>query len=88
MAAKEVKILYFSWIRERLGKSEETVTLPDNIDTVAKLLSWMKGRGEEFAAAFEFSDIVRVALDQEHAEHGDPIDAANEIAIFPPMTGG
>ncbi len=82
------KLMYFSWIRERVGASEEILTLPDNLDTVSDLLSWMKTRNEGFAAALEFPDIIRVALDQEHVEHDAPIGSAKEIALFPPMTGG
>ena len=88
MASVERKIFYFSWIRERIGLEEETVQLPDNIQTVKDLLDWLSTRGEEFAAAFEFPDIIRVALDQEHVEHDTKIGNAREIALFPPMTGG
>jgi molybdopterin synthase sulfur carrier subunit len=84
----EVRILYFSWIRERVGMAEETISLPSSIDTVSHMLTWMQGRNEQFAAALEFPDIIRVALDQEHADHCQDIGHPREIALFPPMTGG
>ena len=83
-----MKLVYFAWIRERIGLEEETVTLPDTIATVADLLDWQKGRGDEYAAAFAEVDTVRVALDQFHADHSDPLNSPSEIAFFPPMTGG
>lgn len=83
-----VKLTYFSWVRERIGVGEETVTLPDDVSTAGDLLSWLQTRGETYAAALEFPDIIRVALDHEHVEANAPIAGAREIALFPPMTGG
>lgn len=82
------KLLYFSWVRERIGREEENLALPDEVETPGELLLWLKSRGEEYEAAFEFPDMIRVALDQQHVEHNSPIGDAHEIAIFPPMTGG
>ncbi len=83
-----MKILYFSWIRERLGMGEETIDLPENVKTVSDLLGWLKTRGEEFEAVLEYPDIIRVAVNQEHTDHDEAIGDAREIALFPPMTGG
>jgi len=83
-----MKILYFSWIRERLGMGEEVIDLPDTINTVDDFLGWLKTRGEEFEAVLEHPDVIRVAINQEHTEHDEPIGDAREIALFPPMTGG
>ncbi|WP_185983242.1 molybdopterin converting factor subunit 1 [Aureimonas mangrovi] len=83
-----MKLVYFAWIRERIGMNEEEVVLPAGIVTVADLLHWLKGRGPGYDAALQAPEIVRVALDQEHCDHSDPIGHAREIAIFPPMTGG
>ncbi len=88
MAGVDTKLVYFSWVRERVGKGEERIILPEEISTVMELLLWLKQRDESFAAALEFPEIIRVALDQEHAEHTDKIGTPREIAIFPPMTGG
>lgn len=88
MSGSEVKILYFSWIRERVGMGEETLGLPASVDTVGQLLTWLRGRNEQFAAALEFPEIIRVALDQQHVDHQEPLGSPSEIALFPPMTGG
>lgn len=83
-----VKLVYFSWVRERIGLGEETVTLPDHVVTTSDLMAWLQTRGDTYAAALEFPEIIRVALDQEHVETNTPIGTAREIALFPPMTGG
>lgn len=83
-----LKLVYFAWVRERIGRSEEEIVLPGEVRTVKDLLSWLKGRGEEYEAALEHDDVIRVAIDREHADHREPIAGAREIALFPPMTGG
>ncbi|KAB2849556.1 MAG: molybdopterin converting factor subunit 1 [Hyphomicrobiaceae bacterium] len=83
-----VKLLYFAWVREKAGRAEETVDLPDGIDTVADLMAWQKTRGPEMAAAFERMSVIRAAIDQQHAPHSAAIAGAREIAFFPPVTGG
>lgn len=83
-----MKLIYFAWIRERIGKEEEVIDLPAEIRTVADLLAWQKGRGDEYEYAFSDMETIRVALDQFHATHSDVIAEAEEIAFFPPMTGG
>ncbi len=83
-----MKLIYFAWIRERLGIEEETIDLPQTIKTVGDLLEWQQNRDEVYAYAFDQTASIRVALDQFHAEHNDPIGSADEIAFFPPMTGG
>jgi sulfur-carrier protein len=83
-----VKILYFAWLRERTGVSEEEIALPDDVRTVRDLMAWLKQRGPEFAHAFENETVVRTAVDQTHAAPDAPITNAREVAFFPPMTGG
>ncbi len=82
------KLVYFAWVRERIGTAEEDVDLPESVRTVAGLLLWLRDRGEGYAAALEHPNVIRVAIDQEHADHGARIAGAREIALFPPMTGG
>jgi molybdopterin synthase sulfur carrier subunit len=82
------KLVYFAWVRERVGKPEETVTLPEAVATVADLLAWQRTRGEDYEHAFEHASVIRVALDRRHAPHDAPLGSAAEIAFFPPMTGG
>ena len=84
-----MKLLYFSWIRERVGFGEEEVDLPSDVTNVTELFDWLRGRGEEFAGFLEQPDIIRVALDRQHAEERDArLSGVSEIALFPPMTGG
>ncbi|WP_183897535.1 molybdopterin converting factor subunit 1 [Rhizobium skierniewicense] len=83
-----VHIVYFAWVRERIGKSEENIDLPANVTTARELISYLTTLGDEYEAAFEFPDVIRVAVNQEHIDPGESILGAREIGIFPPMTGG
>ncbi len=84
-----MKILYFAWIRERVGFSQEEIDLPPQAQTVETFLTWMKSRGEEFDYALEKDGAVRIALDQEHCnDFSCSLEGVSEIALFPPMTGG
>jgi molybdopterin synthase sulfur carrier subunit len=83
-----VKLSYFAWVRERIGKAEEEVELPPHVMTINDLLVWLKGRGEEYAHAFEQAEVVRAAIDRRHVRPDASIAGAREIAFFPPMTGG
>ena len=83
-----VKLLYFAWVREKTGLGEEMVDLPGDIKTVSDLIGWLRSRGPEYMAAFEQSDVIRTALDQTHVPHDAAIANAQEIAFFPPVTGG
>ncbi len=83
-----MKLVYFAWVRERIGKPEEELSPPPEVRTVAELAAWLAGRGEEYAYAFENPAIVRAAIDRKHVRPDTPIAEAREIAFFPPMTGG
>ena len=83
-----MKLVYFAWVRERIGLGEEEVELPQGVVTVADLMTWLAGRGEAYAYAFDNPKVVRAALDQRHVKATAPIGAAREVAFFPPMTGG
>jgi len=83
-----MRLVYFAWVRERIGKPQEEVDLPADVRTVADLLAWLRKRGEEYEHALQHPKVIRVAIDQEHVEHGEAIAGAREIALFPPMTGG
>ena len=85
---KQVKLLYFAWVRERIGCGSEEIALPENVTTVADLVAWLKTRGPEFSEAFARPDIVRAALDKAHVKPDAHIAEAREIAFFPPVTGG
>jgi molybdopterin synthase sulfur carrier subunit len=83
-----VKLIYFAWVRERIGKPEEEIEPPANVATVADLLAWLSERGEEYAHAFENPKVIRTAIDRSHVRADAVIAGAREIAFFPPMTGG
>ncbi|MBE7196494.1 MAG: molybdopterin converting factor subunit 1 [Parafilimonas terrae] len=83
-----MKLVYFAWVRERIGRAEEVLDPPPEVTTVADLIGWLRGRGEEYAYAFENTGVVRAAIDKSHAKPETPIAGAGEIAFFPPMTGG
>ena len=83
-----MKLLYFAWVRERIGKTEEDIDPPDGVATVGDLVSWLAGRGEEYAHAFENPKIIRAAIDRAHVKADAAIAGAREVAFFPPMTGG
>ena len=81
-------LLYFAWLRERLGRASEQVALPAGVADVAGLVAWQRARGPEFASAFADANRVRAAVNQEFAQAGHPVQAGDEVAFFPPVTGG
>ena len=83
-----MKLLYFAWVRERVGKPQEDVELPAGVATVGDLMAWLAKRGDEYAHAFENPKIIRAAIDRAHVRADAAIAGAREIAFFPPMTGG
>jgi molybdopterin synthase sulfur carrier subunit len=83
-----VKIVYFAWVRERIGKTDEVLDVPATIKTVRELIGWLSGRGEEYAYAFENPGVIRAAIDKTHVRQDAPLAGVREIAFFPPMTGG
>jgi len=83
-----IKLRYFAWVRERVGKPEEDIDVPAGVTTVGELMTWLASRGEEYAHAFANPKIIRAAIDRTHVKPQNPIGKASEIAFFPPMTGG
>jgi len=83
-----MKLVYFAWVRERVGRAEEEIAPPPSVATVAELVAWLSKRGEEYAHAFENPNVIRAAIDKRHVQAGAAIAGAQEIAFFPPMTGG
>jgi molybdopterin synthase sulfur carrier subunit len=83
-----MKLKYFAWVRERVGKSEETIEPPPGVNTVDELIAWLAARGETYAYAFETPRVIRAAIDHAHVKQDAAIAGAREIAFFPPMTGG
>lgn len=83
-----IRMLYFAWVRERIGVGEETVDPPASVSDVAGLVEWLAGRDDAHAAAFADQTRLRAAVDQTFVGLDAPIAGAREIAIFPPVTGG
>ena len=83
-----MKLIYFAWIREKVGQSSEEIELPPGVKTVSDLLDWQQSRGENYADAFALKDTIKTAINQTHVENEAIISDASEIAFFPPVTGG
>ena len=83
-----MKVKYFAWVRERVGKAEEIIEPPAEVRTVGELIGWLARRGESYAYAFETPKVIRAAIDHAHVRSDAVISGAREIAFFPPMTGG
>lgn len=81
-----MQVLYFAWVRERIGLPKETVET--NASTVMELVEELRVREERYALAFSDISALRVALDQELSEFDAPLEGVREVAFFPPMTGG
>jgi molybdopterin synthase sulfur carrier subunit len=86
--AVPVKLLYFAWLRARIGCAEEEIDLPSDIRDVAGLLDWLRSRGGGYAEALRDLSIVRVAVNQDYVGCEHPLREGDEVAIFPPVTGG
>lgn len=83
-----ITILYFAWVRERVGAGEEQVDPPEAVRNVADLIEWLAGRSEGHAAAFAEPARLRAAIDQRFVPLDALLGSAREVAIFPPVTGG
>lgn len=83
-----MKIRYFAWLRARLGIDEEVIDLPDSVHNVGQLVDWLRARGPLFAEVLGDDRVVKVAVNQEFARTHDPVSPGDEVALFPPVTGG
>jgi molybdopterin converting factor subunit 1 len=83
-----MNILYFAWLRERVGLGEESVSPPEEVATVADLMAWLQSRSPAHAAAFAQAKLIRCAVNQDFASPDSAVSADDEIAFFPPVTGG
>ena len=83
-----MKLLYFAWLRTKIGAASEDVTLPAEVTDVAGLMAWLASRGPGYAEALANPAIVRVAVNQEYVATDHPVAAGDEVALFPPVTGG
>ena len=83
-----LRLLYFAWLRARLGVAEEEVALPAKVHDVAALLAWLQQRGPRYAEALRDLSVVRVAVNQDYVGRDHKLREGDEVAIFPPVTGG
>ena len=81
-------LLYFAWVREQIGRDAEEIVLPSDVQTVAALLDWLRSRGGGYASALDDLSVIRVAVNQEFAAPDHAVADGDEIALFPPVTGG
>ena len=83
-----MKLLYFAWVRQRIGTGAETLDVPSDVATVDELIDWLRNRGPGYAEAFKDTRAIRFAVNQEYVEPSHPVSSSDEIAFFPPVTGG
>lgn len=81
-------VLYFAWVKEKVGCGQETLAPPADVATVAGLMDWLSTLSPGHAAAFADRRLIKSAVDQEHVDHGTALGKASEVAFFPPVTGG
>jgi molybdopterin synthase sulfur carrier subunit len=83
-----LKLLYFAWLRTKIGIAEEQIDLPPEVRDVGALLRWLQGRGAGFAEALKDLSVVRVAVNQDYVKFDHKLRPGDEVALFPPVTGG
>jgi len=88
MTARALHILYFAWLRERVGTAEEELPLPAGVGTVGELVGWLRARGPGYEAAFANARTIRCAVNQDFATPETAVHPGDEVAFFPPVTGG
>jgi molybdopterin synthase sulfur carrier subunit len=83
-----VTLLYFAWVRQKVGRSEETIDLPAHVGTVGELAAWLAQRGAGYGDAFADPKRLRAAVNQDHVGFDAAVANGDEVAFFPPVTGG
>jgi sulfur-carrier protein len=83
-----MRLLYFAWLRAKIGTAEEELALPSQVEDVKSLLRWLKTRGPGYAEALKDLSTVRVAINQDYVGPEHRVRDGDEVAIFPPVTGG
>ncbi len=83
-----MKLLYFAWVRQKIGTSEEELSVPASVGTVLELIELLRKRGGGYEAAFRDLKALRVAVNQKHTGFDASLAAGDEVAFFPPVTGG
>jgi molybdopterin synthase sulfur carrier subunit len=83
-----VRLLYFAWLRARIGHGAEEFALPPQVRDVDGLLAFLKARGGRYAEALADLSVVKVAVNQDYVGRDHPVRDGDEVALFPPVTGG
>lgn len=83
-----MNIKYFAWLRAKVGKGAEEVSPPEDVRTVGDLMTWLAVERPGLAEALARPGIIRAAVNQEYADPEHPVKAGDEVAFFPPVTGG
>jgi sulfur-carrier protein len=83
-----MKVLYFAWLRQKIGTGEEQIDPPETVATAGQLIDWLVTRGPGYATAFKDARAVKIAVNQTFGDRETPIAANDEVAFFPPVTGG
>ena len=83
-----MKLLYFAWLKQKIGVGEDYIALPDDVATIAGLVDWLNTRGPGYGAALAALSAVRFAVNQDFANLDHPLTKEDEVAFFPPVTGG
>jgi molybdopterin synthase sulfur carrier subunit len=83
-----VQVLYFAWVRQKVGTGAEAVTPPPEVADIGGLMAWLAGRSAGHASAFADPKQIRAAVNQEFCGHDQPLRPGDEVAFFPPVTGG
>lgn len=83
-----MQLLYFASVREAIGRDEESFDLPSELVIISDIIAWLSAKDDKYAAAFAAPEKLRFALDQQMVKIDASIGSAQELAIFPPVTGG
>lgn len=85
---RDIQVLYFAMLKDAIGQAKETVTIPESVKTVADLMDFLTQRGEPYVSALANRKRVRAAVNQVMASPETALENAQEVALFPPVTGG
>jgi molybdopterin synthase sulfur carrier subunit len=83
-----MRLLYFAWVREKIGTSSEDLPKPYEVNTVQELINYLIGLGGGYHGAFHDMSRIRIAINQDFVKIDHPLDDGDEVAFFPPVTGG
>lgn len=83
-----MKIIYFAWFKDAVGREEEEISLPSGVGNVSQLIDWLAGRGPQYEAAFEFVEVVKVVVNKVLVRNDHTLTDDDEVIFIPPIAGG